>query len=102
MLKITGKLCAVLICSMMLVGGLDVFALSAPTADGPAGRSVESAGSTSPRATKTFVTTTFEDWSRNTTSNLTAYNESGGELRLTGYESFTMTTPATTATDLDV
>ncbi len=78
-----------LLCVLMLIGGLDLGTLAGAVADH--GATTDRA--TSSRFIKTVNTTTFSEWRSGTAKNVTVYNQSDGELRLMGYEYYTITVP---------
>lgn len=89
------KSLAVLLCMLMVIGGLDLGALGGPMAgQGTIGtNAMDVTGHASSRATKAYNTTTFDEWRTGGIDNISVYNESGGELRISGYEAFTIPVP---------
>jgi len=104
MTKLSGKLFVVLLCVLMVVGGLDIGALAGPMADHGGLRTTMGAiaSRADSRATKTVTTTTFADWQSGGINNLTVFNESGGELKIKGFQSFTVPAFITGISDLEV
>jgi uncharacterized repeat protein (TIGR01451 family) len=95
-----GKLLVVLLCVLMVIGGLDLGTVVGSAAD----QGVTAVGrEASSRAIKTFNTTTFVDWRGGTANNITVYNQSDGELKLMAFEYFTIPVPGMTGVrDLEV
>jgi|GEM_PF-2652862 len=79
-----------LLCVLMVIGGLDLGTLAGAVADHSAMTTDRAAGS---RFIKTVNTTTFNEWRSGTAKNVTVYNQSDGELKLMGYEYYTITVP---------
>jgi uncharacterized repeat protein (TIGR01451 family) len=79
-----------LLCVLMVIGGLDLGTLTGAAADQSTMTSDRATGS---RYIKTVNTTTFPEWRSGTAKNVTVYNQSDGELRLMGYEYYTITIP---------
>ena len=94
------KSLAVLLCVLMVIGGLDLGTVAGSAADqgyNTVGREASS------RAVKAVNTTTFVDWRAGVSDNITVYNQSDGELKLGAFEVFTIPIPGNNGVrDLEV
>jgi uncharacterized repeat protein (TIGR01451 family) len=95
-----GKWLSVLLCALMVIGGLNLGTVACSATDlgiTAVGREASS------RAVKSVNTTTFVDWRAGIANNITVYNQSGGELRLGAFEVFTIPVPGNNGVrDLEV